>query len=117
MIFYTDGSSTIGIKSAHCVTNDKGTVLAIEEITGDDVRTNNEEEYYGVITALELCSEGDAVLTDSLLVVNQVKGFYKVKKQHLKPLCDKVKELLILKSASLKWISREENIAGKVFSK
>jgi ribonuclease HI len=120
MRYYTDGSSTIGIKSAYCVTNEVGTVLKLQQtlpVAGIPEFTNNEEEYRGVIAALELCSASDQVLTDSLLVVNQVRGLYKIKKPHLKPLCNKVKELLILKNANLVWIPREENLAGKVFSK
>ena len=119
MIFYTDGSSTIGVKSAYCVTDEKGQVIAFEETRRKEPiileKTNNAEEYRGVITALKLCKEGDEICTDSLLVVNQIKGAYKVKQDHLKPLFYQAKVLLAEKRAKLTWISRKENLAGKVF--
>jgi ribonuclease HI len=116
MKYYTDGSSTIGIKSAFCVTDEKGIIKELIE-TVNNPFTNNEEEYRGVIAALELCEAGDIICTDSLLVFNQVNGKYKVKQPHLKPLCDKVKYLIDKKCSFLKWIPREENLAGKVFEK
>lgn len=121
MEYYTDGSSTIGVKSAYCVTDEQGKIVSYQETTlynGKQFNyTNNEEEYRGVIEALHLCSPGDVVYTDSLLVVNQVDGKYKVKADHLRALCQQVKDLLKQKGASLMWINRENNLAGKVFEK
>lgn len=77
-IFYTDGSSTIGVKSSFCVTDGKGVV--IQKVDSDlNPKTNNEEEYRGVIWALENAKDGDIIYTDSLLVVNQINGLYKGK--------------------------------------
>jgi ribonuclease HI len=115
MKYYTDGSSTIGVKSAHCVVDENGKVLYYEEQTSPVVFTNNEEEYRGVIYALRLCNAGDIVYTDSLLVVNQIYGKYKVKVPHLRPLCKKAQELVKEKGASVIWIEREKNLAGKRF--
>jgi ribonuclease HI len=54
------------------------------------IATNNVAEYAGMIMGLEEALErGEKrllVLTDSLLVARQLKGEYKVKKAHLKPL-------------------------------
>ncbi len=114
--FYTDGSSTIGIKSAHCVTDETGKPIYYQEQTNTDkIFTNNEEEYRGVISALKLCAEGDEIYTDSLLVVNQVSGAYKIKKEHLRPYREEVVKLLIEKKVKLRWIPRDENLAGKHF--
>jgi len=117
--FYTDGSSTIGVKSAYCVTDEKGMVLELETTSlycGIQFNyTNNEEEYRGVIAALYICKEGDEICTDSKLVVEQVAGRFKVKKPHLRALCDQAKELLALKKAKLTWIGRDLNLAGKIF--
>ena len=55
-IYYTDGSSTIGVKSAYCVTDENGKVLITQWSMSPDDKTNNEEEYRGVISALFLCS-------------------------------------------------------------
>jgi len=112
--FYTDGSSTINVRSAYCVTDDKGTLLELGQ-TKAPCFTNNEEEYRGVIAALKLCSAGDEICSDSMLVVNQVKGNWKTNKPHLKSLCAEAKELLAEKKANLAWVPREENLAGKHF--
>lgn len=113
--YYTDGSSTIGVKSAHAVVNEKGRTIEYVEVKAPNDRTNNEEEYLGVIAALRLCHPGDVVFTDSLLVVNQIYGKYKVKKEHLKPLCQIAQELIQKNGASVIWIKRESNLAGKFF--
>ena len=116
MRYYTDGSSTIGVKSAYCVTDENGKVVEYIESVMPSY-TNNEEEYHGVIAALYLAKTGDEVYTDSLLVVNQIKGMYAVKKPHLKALCDEAKRLQREKQVPVTWISREENLAGKKFKK
>jgi len=113
MKFYTDGSSTADVKSAYCVTNESGMVLEHQESIPP--KTNNEEEYRGVIAALRLADIGDEILTDSKLVVEQVHGNWKVNFDHLKLLCNEAQHLMALKNATLKWIPREQNLAGKVF--
>ena len=65
--------------------------------------TNNEAEYSAVILALEAVKEltqdsGDLsidvkVVSDSLLLVKQLNGEYRVKAENLKPFFDKVKRL------------------------
>lgn len=59
--------------------------------------TNNVAEYQGLIAALEWCAEGGAsrvhVRSDSLLLVQQMRGVYKVKHEGLKPLYAKAKLL------------------------
>jgi ribonuclease HI len=116
--FFSDGSSVIGVSSAHCVTSDDGKILIFEKTENSSQSqsfTSNEEEYRGVIAALHMCSEGDEIRTDSKLVVEQVAGRFKVKKPHLKILCEIAKDLLLKKNAKLIWIGRESNLAGKVF--
>ena len=52
--------------------------------------TNNVAEYQGLLAALEWCRDHDAtavhVRSDSLLLVQQMRGVYKVKHEGLKPL-------------------------------
>ena len=52
--------------------------------------TNNVAEYNGLIAALDWCAEHGAtelhVRSDSLLLVQQMRGVYKVKSEGLKPL-------------------------------
>jgi ribonuclease HI len=97
-----------------------------EEI-GD--RTNNELEYYALLKALnmimakwpELGAAGTRkgvepikVYSDSLLIVNQVKGVYEATDTRLRQLCDNVRALMKkLGAVKLEWVSREENYAGQ----
>jgi len=120
MNYYTDGSCQIGVKSAHIVTDDKGNILGKRESTSDNgetVNTNNVEEYQGVIMALEICSPGDSIFTDSQLVANQISGKYQVSAEHLIPYCEKAKALARQKGVYPQWIPREKNIAGIIFEK
>jgi len=59
--------------------------------------TNNIGEYTGLIKGLEKCIElgisNLMVEGDSLLVICQVKGVWKVKQEHLKVLCENAKTL------------------------
>lgn len=63
-----------------------------------DKNTNNYAEYYGIILGLqEALSKGLKNLHiegDSLLVINQLLGKWKVKAENLQPLYEKAKELL-----------------------
>ncbi|MCA1838771.1 MAG: reverse transcriptase-like protein [Actinomycetota bacterium] len=60
--------------------------------------TNNVAEYQGLIVGLQVAADQGArsieVYMDSLLVVQQMKGVFKVKNEGLKPLHVKAKELL-----------------------
>lgn len=62
------------------------------------VTTNNVAEYTALKLALEECLKLGArevdVYMDSLLVVNQMKGIFKVKNRDLWPIHDAIKELL-----------------------
>lgn len=61
------------------------------------VCTNNEAEYQGLLLglkyAVELGADCAEVLMDSELIVNQMKGAYRVKTPHLIPLHQQAKEL------------------------
>ncbi len=60
--------------------------------------TNNEAEYQALIDGLKAVAEWKPdrleIYLDSQLVVEQIKGRYRVKKPELKPLHEKAKELL-----------------------
>jgi len=113
--FFTDGSSTIGQRSAYIVTDEQENILQKTELKAPNDLSNNQEEYRGVIAALNICGTGDEICTDSLLVVNQVSGRFKIKALHLRELCEQVRELIGRKQAKLTWISRDDNKAGKHF--
>ena len=73
-----------------------GQVLA-EEAKGIGWATNNVAEYHGVIAGLRRAKELGArrvrVRADSLLVVNQQKGLWKVKNPVLRPLAEEAARL------------------------
>lgn len=96
---YTDGASrgNPGPAAWGCVyTLEDGTPLCAEgETIGKD--TNNVAEWWGCVKALERLVQWkvqDAVLRlDSELVVKQLRGEYKVKKEHLRPLREQAVKL------------------------
>jgi ribonuclease HI len=88
------------------------TVAALSEYLGH--QTNNFAEYQGLIAALEYAIEHGPkalkLISDSELLVRQIKGIYKVKNATLQELHGRAKELI----AQLEWFSighafREQN--------
>jgi len=76
--------------------------------------TNNQAEYRAIIAALEKAIKLGAsqveVKSDSELAVKQITGKYRVKKEALKPLYLKVKQLQSsLESFTITHIPREQN--------
>ena len=81
--------------------------------------TNNQAEYLALIRALELARrEGDTaveILSDSELLVRQMRGEYAVRSPNVAPLYKKAKELVCgFKHFTIQWVPRGENLAGKV---
>src|SRR6267142_7272662 len=76
-------------------------------------QTNNFAEYQGLIAALEYAIKHGykalKVVSDSELLVRQIKGIYKVKNSVLKDLHARAKELI----AKLDWFSIEHVLRGK----
>lgn len=62
------------------------------------ITTNNQAEYHALKGGLELCHKEGArivhVYMDSLLVVNQLKGIFKVKNRDLWPINEAIKKLV-----------------------
>jgi ribonuclease HI len=76
--------------------------------------TNNVAEYRALLLGIDLAKElgADEVefVGDSKLVVEQVKGNWKIKQDHLRPLHTKVRDALRdLDSWSLRHVKRGEN--------
>lgn len=113
---WCDGSGFNGERSGYAIACDDGSepVIVWEPID----KTNNEREYEAVLTALrDIASKGDQILTDSQLVVNQVNGKWKLKEPKLFSLCVQCKKLLAEKKCTLKWIGRNDNMAGHLLEK
>jgi ribonuclease HI len=94
--------------------DEQGNVLAERnEVIGET--TNNVAEYRAMLLGIELAKELGAgeveLLGDSTLIVNQVKGEWKVKQDHLRPLHTKVlDELRGLPKWSIAAVRRERNV-------
>ncbi len=78
------------------------------------VQTNNVAEYHGLIAALDFAAARGIrrlrVRSDSLLLVQQVRGFFKVKNAALKPLHERVMRLKgALEYFAIEHVRREQN--------
>ncbi len=104
--------------SGAIVRDEKGkTVATVSEFLGHT--TNNVAEYTGILRALEKLrdyvgsdsGETDVVIKmDSMLVVKQMKGEYRIKHPNLTPLASRVQELCRqFKSVSFSHVYREQN--------
>src|SRR5580693_1122205 len=76
--------------------------------------TNNVAEYYALIAALDYAAASGIrrlrVYSDSQLIVNQIKGLYKVKHPDLRPLHERAKKQAAgLESFTIQYVPREEN--------
>jgi ribonuclease HI len=76
--------------------------------------TNNQAEYQAIIAGLEkavsLGAKNAAVKSDSELVVRQINGQFKIKNTALRPLYQRVVQLIgSLESFSITYIPREQN--------
>ena len=95
------------------ITDDNGQVLA-ELYGGIGVSTNNIAEYRGLLAALEWALEhGHSrlhVRADSLLVVQQMLGNYKVKHEGLIPLYRQARHLVArIGTVTFEHVRREQN--------
>lgn len=104
--------------SGAIIRNEKGeTVATVSEYLG--VTTNNVAEYTAILRALETLStllEGEAknarvrVCMDSMLVVRQMKGEWKIKHPNMKPLAARVFELArLFGDVTYEHVYREHN--------
>lgn len=93
--------------------SDSGKVIG-EIARGIGIATNNEAEYAALIAGLEMARDEGVeeldIFLDSQLVVSQVKGEWKIKKDHLRPLAVKARSLLDgFERTSLNHVKRAEN--------
>ena len=76
--------------------------------------TNNVAEYYALIAALDYAAANGIrrlrVYSDSQLIVNQIKGLYKVKHPDLRPLHERAKkQAASLEIFTIQYVPREQN--------
>ena len=115
LTIYTDGASRNNPGEAGAgvyILQDGKPVETIARYLGRT--TNNIAEYTAAIIGLEHAAKLGAsrvkLFADSELMVKQINGQYKVKNEGLKPLYNKVKELVAkIGSVEVQYISREQN--------
>lgn len=95
------------------IVDDQGQMVA-ELIGSLGVATNNVAEYSGLIAALEWAIEHDvsalSLKGDSLLIIEQMRGNYKVKNEGLKPLHMKARLLVMqIGNVTFEHVPREKN--------
>lgn len=100
VIVYADGGSRGNPGPSACgfIVMDQDETVLIDKGVYLGITTNNQAEYQGLKFALEEARKMGAreviVRLDSLLVVNQMKGVFKVKNRDLWPIHDALKELV-----------------------
>ena len=119
LIIYTDGGSrgNPGPSASGYVIYTSKMLMLKEGGEYLGITTNNQAEYQAVRSALEeakkLGAKKISCFMDSLLVVNQLSGIYKVKNRDLWPIYSSIKELLgQFKEVNIKHIPRKYNEAA-----
>ena len=120
MLVYADGGArgnpgpaAIGAVVLDPATDPPTLLATVSECIG--VATNNVAEYRAVIAGLAAArSVGSRALSlraDSLLVIRQLEGAYRVKKAHLRPLYEEARALLgAFDEVDLAHVPREQNV-------
>lgn len=113
---FTDGGSrgNPGPSAIGFAIYDKEDNLLFKESKYLGITTNNQAEYQGLKQGLEFCHKNGFtevdVFMDSLLVVNQMKGIFKVKNRDLWPIYDSAKQYISnFKRVSFSHVPRELN--------
>jgi len=116
LIVYSDGGSrgNPGPSAAGFVIMDEREHVIHEGGMYLGITTNNLAEYQGVRLGLEKALEMGArtveFRTDSLLVVNQMRGMYKIKNRELWPIHERVREIIgSFEKVSFTHVKREYN--------
>jgi ribonuclease HI len=94
--------------------------LEVSEVVG--VGTSNMAEWTAMVRALEVllekCIKKAYIYSDSLLVVNQFNGVWRVAKRHLQPYEQQAKNLASqMIDVKVYWIPRERNKHADLLSK
>jgi ribonuclease HI len=120
LLLYCDGGSrgnpgpaAIGAVILDPTTDPPTLLVTVSERIGET--TNNVAEYRALIAGLEAAAPYRAaritVRADSMLVVEQLRGTWKVRQAHLRPLADEARTLLArYQSVTLEHVPREQNV-------
>jgi ribonuclease HI len=116
LVVYTDGVSrgNPGRAAIGAILKDEKGALVANISRSIGKTTNNQAEYRAVIAALEkaisLGADSVELNSDSELIVKQIKGQYRVKKETMRPLYEKVMQLKSrLDNFRIRHVQRERN--------
>jgi ribonuclease HI len=116
VIIYTDGAArgNPGPAAIGAIIKDETDTIIARISQRIGITTNNQAEYHAIIAALEKAIKLGAchviLKSDSELVVKQINGKYKIKNTFLRPLYQKVVQLVgSLESFSIGYLPREQN--------
>ena len=121
-LYFDGGASPFGSACAIHITSGNQSLITKSYYLGMSP-TSNEAEYCGLLFGMKKCIEfGITDITvrgDSLLVINQMKGLWKVRAAHLKHLnylCSTYQSLF--NNITYEWIPREDNtVTDKLIKK
>ncbi|MHB8104222.1 MAG: ribonuclease HI family protein [Dehalococcoidales bacterium] len=119
VIIYTDGAArgNPGPAAIGVIIKDESGATVATISRRLEATTNNQAEYLAIIAGLEkavsLGVRNAVVKSDSELAVNQINGRYKIKNTALRPLYQKVVQLIgSLETFSISYIPRAQNAAA-----
>lgn len=125
LFIYIDGASRGNPGEGACgvvIKNKKGEIIS-EEARALGICTNNFAEYSSLHLALSVANRFNAkklhIYSDSMLLVKQYNGEYKIRNSKLKELMDIIKkEIKNFESVKIEYIPREKNkIADKLVNR
>lgn len=111
MKWYCDGAGTDSENKSRWVVVDEKDNKYYNE--SNERFTNNEAEWKAVCMACEKAADEDVIFSDSLLVVNQANGLYRVCDYRMIKMYSLFKTITKNKRLEVVWIPREKNLAGR----
>lgn len=117
MKVYIDGSGWNGRRSGYAIRYEESPIPSQIVVHLEEEFTNNEMEYVALFNALLTAKEGDEILTDSQLLVGHITKDWRVNAPHLKTFVKLCKAMVKKNNIKLTWITRNENLAGKLLER
>ena len=115
MTYYADcfvyGGNPSDVGGGFTITDEKGKLLWQEEKLQRGF-TNNEGELLGVLYACMLASHGDTIVTDSQNTIAWIRSGTPKARPDLTDFATLAKDLVSKKQVTVKWLPREQNLAG-----
>lgn len=113
MKYYCDGytrEGNPGTSGGYSIVDEHG-ILILHEVINKRM-TNNETEILGIRKAMDICSIGDQISTDSMNSLSWVRAGKSKSRPDLNPILRECQDLLVDKELNLMWEGRDFNKAG-----